>query len=50
MKILVVNAGSSSFKLALYDLKNAFFLDDTSSNPIWEGILDLKETENSIKL
>lgn len=35
MKILVVNAGSSSHKLALYDLVNAEPVE-----PLWEGSLD----------
>lgn len=35
MKILVVNAGSSSHKLSLYDLK-----DEEPAEPLWEGSLD----------
>ncbi len=35
MKILVVNAGSSSHKLSLYDLQNEKLID-----PLWEGFLD----------
>ena len=35
MKILVVNGGSSSFKISLFDLK-----DDQIKEPLWEGIID----------
>ena len=35
MKILVVNAGSSSHKLSLFDL-----CDDQPTEPLWEGSLD----------
>ena len=36
MKILVINAGSSTFKLAIFDMKD----QETSLNPIWEGVYD----------
>lgn len=38
MKILVLNAGSSSQKSCLYDLGNA--LPDTPPEPIWEAFVD----------
>ncbi|TYQ27546.1 acetate kinase [Pseudanabaena sp. UWO311] len=38
MKILVLNAGSSSQKSCLYDLENA--LPDTPPAPIWEASID----------
>lgn len=40
MKILVLNAGSSSQKSCLYDLPEAA-LPPTPRHPVWEGFLDL---------
>lgn len=45
MKILVVNAGSSSHKLALYDL-----VDEEPVEPLWEGSLDCGRSEQRISL
>lgn len=38
MKILVLNAGSSSQKSALYDLNGT--VPQNSPQPIWEGLID----------
>lgn len=38
MKILVVNAGSSTYKLSLYDLH-----DESQAEPLWKGELDWGE-------
>lgn len=45
MKILVLNAGSSSYKLAIYNFKNAPTKDPT--NPIWEGSVTWGLKKNS---
>lgn len=45
MKILVVNAGSSSHKLSLYELKN-----EDPIEPLWKGILDWGRKEYPLSL
>lgn len=45
MKILVVNAGSSSHKLSLYDLQN-----ENQIEPLWNGTLDWGRKNNSMSL
>lgn len=45
MKILVVNAGSSSHKLSFYDLQNEDLID-----PLWQGSLDWGRKNQSIFL
>ncbi|MEM8638984.1 MAG: acetate kinase [Cyanobacteria bacterium P01_G01_bin.54] len=40
MKILVLNAGSSSQKSCLYDLDDSSALPDFPPNPLWEGRID----------
>ncbi|MGB0564527.1 MAG: acetate/propionate family kinase [Spirulinaceae cyanobacterium] len=40
MKILVLNAGSSSQKSCLYDLDPSSPLPDTPPEPLWEGMID----------
>lgn len=45
MKILVINAGSSSHKLSLYDLQN-----EDPIEPLWKGLLDWGRKEHSLSL
>lgn len=45
MKILVVNAGSSTYKLALYELQN-----EEPIEPIWKGVLDWGRKNQPISL
>lgn len=43
MKILVINAGSSTYKCALYDLVSA---TDVPQDPIWKGSVDFKNHQD----
>lgn len=45
VKILVINAGSSTYKLALFDIK-----DNIPIVPIWTGLIDWGKKDQSIKL
>lgn len=45
MKVLVVNAGSSSHKLSLYDL-----VDEEPVEPLWEGSLDWGRDQKPLSL
>lgn len=45
VKILVVNAGSSSHKLSLYDLQN-----EDPVEPLWKGLLDWGRKEHPLSL
>src|SRR5689334_9547504 len=48
MKILVLNAGSSSHKSCLYDLKEDQF--GHPSQPLWEGCLDWTSHQGMVEL
>lgn len=45
MKILVLNAGSSSFKLAIYDITS--IPPKKPQDPIWEGDVDWSQNKNA---
>lgn len=47
MKILVLNAGSSSQKSCLYDLE---VLPDTAPEPLWEGSIDWSRQQGTAEL
>lgn len=49
MKILVLNAGSSSMKSCLYDLPNESLPEDPP-NPIWEGQIDLTHQQGKAEI
>lgn len=48
MKTLVLNAGSSSYKLAIYHIEEN--PSNSSKEPIWHGYADLGQNKNSIKI